>query len=179
MNKNENNDYQASFKYLMANDHQVLIYGVLKKLNIRPFNQLYDDLYQEGVLAFIKKYNQCPADKTDKQRLGFIYQGVYWQLLDYLRKDSLVGTRQENDDTELAYLSASDDSNALIEKKLLLQKLQTICTKKELSYLYNKHELGMSVTELAEQENISRQSMHKRLKKLHQKIKLNLGVTHG
>ncbi|MCK8625180.1 sigma-70 family RNA polymerase sigma factor [Apilactobacillus xinyiensis] len=175
---NDNHKYAAGFNYLMEGDHQVLIHGVLKRLNIRHFNQHYDDLFQEGVLAFVQKYEQCPVDKTDKQRLGFIYQGVYWHLLDYLRKDSLVDTRQENDDTEIAYLPASDDSNALIERKLLLQKLQIICTKKELSYLYNRHELRMPVTKMAEQENISRQSMHKRLNKLYQKIKLNLGVTH-
>ncbi|WP_054690727.1 hypothetical protein [Fructilactobacillus florum] len=76
-----------AFQFMLLDDHEVVIYGVLKRLNIRPFQQQYDDLAQEGRLAFVCAYQKYPHERENHPKMmNYIYQAVYWKLLDVLRQ---------------------------------------------------------------------------------------------
>lgn len=48
--------YQDAFNFLLDGDHELVVYGVLKKLHITKGNTYYDDMVQEGMLSFVEKY---------------------------------------------------------------------------------------------------------------------------
>lgn len=48
--------YQDAFDFLLDGDHELVVYGVLKKLHISKQNTYYDDMVQEGMLSFVEKY---------------------------------------------------------------------------------------------------------------------------
>ncbi|USS86146.1 hypothetical protein M3M38_05470 [Fructilactobacillus cliffordii] len=85
---------QQGFDFLLEGDHEVVIYGVLKRLNVRPFHTYYHDLVQEGRLAFVSAYEKYLHERSNqKQMLGYIYQSVKWKLLDVLRKQQRDTTK--------------------------------------------------------------------------------------
>ena len=86
-------DYQTAFDFMLEGDHEVVVFGVLKRLNVRPWHEHYQDLVQEGRLEFVDAYQKYPDQRDDeKQMLSYIYQSVKWRLLDKLRRSTRVST---------------------------------------------------------------------------------------
>ena len=80
------NNLDAGFEFLMKQNHVGIVYGVLKRLNIRVDNPQFDDLKQEGFIHLATKYSQYNDELDDDRVCGYLFQAVYWHLLDILRK---------------------------------------------------------------------------------------------
>ncbi|POH05717.1 sigma factor [Fructilactobacillus lindneri] len=83
-----------AFQFMLKGDHEVVVYGVLKSLNIRPFHDNYQDLVQDGRLAFVAAYDKYPHERENqKKMLNYIYQSVRWQILDGLRQTNRISAK--------------------------------------------------------------------------------------
>ncbi|TPR43663.1 sigma-70 family RNA polymerase sigma factor [Apilactobacillus micheneri] len=166
------------FNYLMQGDHRVVIFGVLKRLNIQRNTPQYDDLMQEGFIIFAKKYYQYQGPDDDKQRLAYLYQGVYWHLLDQLRKAS-------RNTQKIEFMSANNQDsweNQLIDEysfeselshNELLNELWKISSKTERKLIYYSYYEGIdNMREISRQTHISTKTLNKWRKSLRQKINL-------
>ncbi|MBD5069141.1 MAG: hypothetical protein HDT50_02970 [Lactobacillus sp.] len=50
--------YEKSFDYLLKNGNEVIIYGVLKRLHLARQMSDFEDLVEEGKLAFVVAYDE-------------------------------------------------------------------------------------------------------------------------
>lgn len=166
--------YTEAFDFLLDGDHELVVYGVLKKLHITKTNPYYDDMVQEGRIAFINKYLQAlNAGKPEKEILPFIYQGVKWALLDYLRKQLTtvehVQVPEDNVDP-LAELIDPLHTVENIDTGVLIRRLGTVCTKQQMQYMILAFEWGLTITEIANQLNVTRPTVYQLRKAVIKKI---------
>lgn len=169
-------DLNDGFAYLMQGDHRAVVYGALKRLNVRPYHDYYEDLKQEGFIKFAQKYNQYDGEDKEKQRLAYIYQGVYWHLLDLLRHDSR--DRQRNlavmDNDDMDWQDCLRDPERFVENvdgAMLLTQLWKICDEKQRRYIRGSFELGMTVTEIARHWRVSRKTVYQWKQEVREKMK--------
>lgn len=166
------------FNYLMQGDHKVVIFGVLKRLNIQRNTPQYDDLMQEGFIIFAKKYHQYQGPDDDKQRLAYLYQGVYWHLLDQLRKESRNKQKIEfmsvdNQDSWENQLIDDYSFESELSHNELLNQLWKLSSETERKLIYYRYYEGINnMTEISRQTNISTKTLNKWRKSLRQKINL-------
>ena len=85
---------QRAFHYLSTDNHENIIYGVLKKLGVQRTQDYYDDLVSEGKIAFVNAYCQAePKLLEDPYQLnGRLFKHVEYRIIDYLRRQ----TRQQS-----------------------------------------------------------------------------------
>ena len=163
-NKKQIELYQDAFNFLLDGDHELVVYGVLKKLHIRHDNPYYDDLVQEGMVAFAEKYIQAiNLKKSPGSYLLFIYQGVYWHLLDFLRKEMRhrAGIEEPDDETDLlAELEDKKKSVGYYDTHIISDELMTQLTREEARYLSLAYDYGMNITEIAKECQCSRTTVY-------------------
>lgn len=89
--------YETGFAYLLQAEHEKVIYGVLKRLNVSRQSPDYEDLVVEGQIAFAQAYCiycQTHDSVTEKVVMPYLYQKVKWRLLDLLRKQTRTKQRE-------------------------------------------------------------------------------------
>ena len=174
MNYQEQRDRTEAFNFLLDGDHELIIYGVLKRLHVMKGNPLYDDMVQEGRLAFVNKYIQgINAEKKPDPFLAYIYQGVYWALINYMNKQRVADGHiyeTTGEDDPLAEISDANQSVEKMDGVALIETLSGLCTMNELKYLGSGNYLAMHVTEKALYSGVSRVKVHKWRKGLIQKV---------
>lgn len=150
---------QAAFDFLLSGDHQNVIYGVLKRLHVYRSYPEYEDLIQEGRLAFVQCYQKAPATtREDEHRLlAYIYQGVYWQLLKCLDSQRRRAGHQTDDENKPQPVT---DPQAQIESDQLYTQLLPLLSKNEQCYLTATYVDGLTVSEIARQMGVSRKSVY-------------------
>lgn len=158
-------DLTPGFEYLMKENHQGLVHGVLKRLNILPNNPQYDDLVQEGFIRFAQKYIEYDEEKTNNSLISYLYQGVYWYLLDLLRKQ-----QRQNNHTEMMSAEQDgwedellDDSEGVgeVNDRELLNQLWLNCTHDQRKFLCSSFNEGMNVTDISRKYRVSRKTVYK------------------
>ncbi|UQS84939.1 sigma-70 family RNA polymerase sigma factor [Apilactobacillus apisilvae] len=173
---NDCKDLKSGFDYLMTGDHQVIIYGVLKRLNIPRYTPQYDDLMQEGFIIFAKKYRQYNGEDDDKKRLAYLYQGVYWHLLDQLRKASRETQKMEfmADDTQDSWENQIIDEYEFENEysgNQLLKQLWNMSNKTEKIVIYYRYfERIYNTAEISRLTGIAESTLKKWRKRLQEKI---------
>lgn len=150
---------QAAFEFLLTGDHQNVIYGAIKRLHIYRSYEAYDDLVQEGRLAFVRSYLKAPeaVRKNEHKLLVYIYQGVYWHLLNCL--DQL--RRKEEHQTEATTLPIqATDLEPTMETNQLYQQLLSVLSPNERRYLTAAYVRGLNVSEMAREFEVSRKAIY-------------------
>jgi len=171
-----NEQYNEAFEFLTTGDHEVVIFGVLRRLHIQPNHEYYDDMVQEGRLVFVHAYLKTSAT-TEKQKLVFIYQKVYWSMLDYLRKQSSVNDHKyvpddsTSNEEELFELPTNHSYEVECETQAMFAELMDICTQDEKQYLLSAYKYGLNATEIASQYGVSRPTVYKWKRSVLQKAK--------
>ncbi|MCY9806339.1 sigma-70 family RNA polymerase sigma factor [Lentilactobacillus senioris] len=150
---------QAAFDFLLTGDHQNVIYGAIKRLHIYRSYAEYDDLVQEGRLAFVRSYLKAPATAHDDEHklLVFIYQGVYWHLLNCL--DQYRRKAEHQAETTTLPIQATD-LEPTMETNQLYQQLLSVLSFNEQRYLTAAYIEGLNVTEMARQFEVSRKTIY-------------------
>lgn len=173
MNNENETLYKEAFDYLLAGDHEMVVYGVLKRLHVAKGNPLYDDLVQEGRMAFIQHFIKAKKMMKDPDTyLAFIYQGVYWTLIDVMRKQRAVNSHvyDPGEDDPLAEMADGAQTAATIDATALIESVKEICTLGEWNYLYRVYYLGMNITEIAAELGVNRKRIYKYRQNILQKI---------
>ncbi|GAY72040.1 sigma-70 family RNA polymerase sigma factor [Lentilactobacillus kosonis] len=171
-----NEQYNEAFEFLTTGDHEVVIFGVLRRLHISPNHEYYDDMVQEGRLTFVNAYLKAPKT-NEKRQLVYIYQKVYWSMLDYLRKQSTVNDHKYVPDEptanqdELFEIPTEHSYVGDCETQATFAELMDICTKDERHYLLAAYKYGLNVTEIADQRGVSRPTVYKWKRSVLQKAK--------
>lgn len=138
---NEQN-ISCGLEKLVSDKRIGIIYGVLKRLNIRPSHPDYDDLFQEGCLAFAEAYAHFPGNNNGNFP-AFAYQRVYWRLLDILHRqyhhDGLAAFSLD-DQAETApeppVLAKSDQEIERVFSRTYFAQLASTCSPKQRRYLH-------------------------------------------
>ncbi|TNL00334.1 hypothetical protein DK130_00570 [Fructilactobacillus sanfranciscensis] len=167
-------DYQTAFDFMLEGDHEVVVFGVLKRLNVRPWHEHYQDLVQEGRLEFVDAYQKYPDQRDDeKQMLSYIYQSVKWRLLDKLRRSTRVSTpilRGGGVET-LTNLSFDDEALADVETKLIFNNVLAVLNEKEQLLIRGLYLEGKTMSQLSEDLKVSRKTLYVWRNQIKTKIK--------
>lgn len=150
---------QAAFNYLLSKQHERIIYGALKRLHVYRRYSEFDDLVQEGRLAFIRTYLKAPAHyhQNEPQLNKYIYQGVYWHLLNQLDK------QRRHDQHQIPDATANEeihDPQADLLTQQLYQQLWQVCAAGERNYLTASYVDQLNVTEIARKYQVSRKTVY-------------------
>ncbi|PWF99762.1 sigma-70 family RNA polymerase sigma factor [Levilactobacillus bambusae] len=175
--------YEAAFDFLLAGDHEMVIYGNLKRLHIVPRDNRYDDFLQEARLLFIKAYQTFPQDPTSypHQFLAYANTKIHWGLVDQLRRDQRGMALTTPDDSEtLSELSQPDlDLDWRINESDVIKTVLKRCSDAEQRYLLGILR-GRSVAEIAHQYRVSRgtvyQWRHRVARKMHDVLQKDFHV---
>lgn len=183
MNNVEN--IQRGFELLTTDENEKIIFGVLKYFHINPLNPNYDDLAQEGKLAFVDAYCRF-VDKPSKDYDNFqayAYQRVKWQLNDLLNRQtkqksyadfSLNNELISREVIDEILIDHNDHSNHVTQVLTndFFNQLFTICNQQERRYLTGTFLKDLNSAEIANHNNVSRQAVNKWKQQVTQKAKL-------
>ena len=167
---------KRAFAFLREGDHEVIIFGAIKRLHVTIGNPLYDDLVQEGRLAFIKKFLQAiELEKSAAEYLAFINQGVYWELANYMKKlkthNDHFYVPAQTDEDEDPFVSLVDEQNTeYVDLRAFVETILQFCTPNEASYLKYVFYQGINVTEISQKMGVSRQTIYKWRKNISAKV---------
>jgi RNA polymerase sigma factor (sigma-70 family) len=180
-----NQTNSAAFTFLAADDHELVIYGVLKRLNVTQQLDYYDDFVQEGRLLFVQSYQQYPEDiDADPQKfLRRTYWFIYWRLMDQLRRRTRQNSHHEfsldnellPDEVKEAIVFDAHDQCS-IEFQIIsddfFQRLFKQCSKNEQRYLLGVVCKQQSLTEIAADYGVTRQAVYKWQQQVRRKAQL-------
>lgn len=157
--------YETGFAFLLQAEHEKVIYGVLKHLNVSRQSPDYEDLVVEGQIAFAQAYCaycQTHDSVTEKAVMPYLYQKVKWRLLDLLRKQTRTKQREcglpENAD-ELWAMVPESFENVMTDELVL--KLWNTCTPNEQKFLALRLDTDLSLKEIAKILAVSRKTVYK------------------
>lgn len=180
-----NNEKQASrdltdeaFEFLQTGDHVKVVFGALKKLHITKQNPFYEDMVQEGMIAFTEKYVQAKGmDKSTKEYLAYINQGVYWTLINYLHKQlaPLDHIEPASDDGDpLLEMPDRTVTTETLEINALANDFKRLLNPNELQYYTLRLDYGFNVSEIAKHCHVSRKTVYRWRQGVHDKLKNKL-----
>ncbi|MGF2385604.1 RNA polymerase sigma factor [Lentilactobacillus otakiensis] len=156
--------YQDAFNFLLDGDHELVVYGVLKKLHISKTNTYYEDMVQEGMLSFVEKYIRAiNLKKEPESYLAFIYRGVYWDLINYLHKQITITEHIEVPDDNvdpLVELPDGKNSVSYYDTHILTTELLHKMSRDEVRYLVLAYDYGMNISEIAQECGASRTTVY-------------------
>lgn len=147
--------------FLLADKRITVIYGVLKRLHINRWHDNYDDLFQEGCLAFAKAFATYPGDVHEDRFMAYAYQRVYWRLLDILRRNLRLTNPliQAEDDqscaSEWLIDSAATKAGDHVINTAFFTSLAQTCSLKQRRYLHATLNWQLSDREIAEYYAVS------------------------
>ena len=170
---------QDAFSFLTEGDHELILYSALKKLHLSPLHGDYEDYLQESRLLFLKAYQQFPDEPRDKphQFLAYAQQKVYWALLDQLRRQRWRAEHRATGDHDvlLAELPGTNQDHSVVEVRLLqerlLQMIRDHGTLGEWTYLTGTLVNHLTVGEIAQRCQVSRQTVYRWRKSLVRRLR--------
>ena len=158
--------------------HEPIIYGVLKSLQISHYSPHYDDLIQAGRLILIELLMEqdqgamTASHEATHRYKGFLYQRIRWRLIDLLRRDNQRNSYFD-DSVELAerndWQATNNDDERLTVSSLLGHTWYTLPQHLQV-YLIATVDYQMNLTELAKQLKVSRQTLYNWRKQLQQRL---------
>ncbi|MHC9537661.1 hypothetical protein ACVQ8P_07700 [Dellaglioa sp. BT-FLS60] len=165
------NQPNPGLTFLLENNRDALVFGVLKKMALNQNHPSYDDFVQEGRLAFSAAYDQYPKCIEDNEQtfMVYAYQRVYWRLLDLINRQSNQQTHLEpngDDSTNPtdAIIDLTLQTQDTIAEKLftehLFKALYDLCSTVEQHYLVDCYIRHQTVAEIATSHHVSRQTAY-------------------
>lgn len=161
--KVSNVDFKNALLKTSSPSYQRLIFAVLRRLHQSPVQSNWDDLVQEARIILAQKLitQKLKTHQTKEELFPYLYQCVYWRVLDILRSRQRRLVRQMSIDDNAS--QPHIDYHAQIsfshcEHDRLLNQLRPILTKQQEAYLCLLF-AGYSDTEIALRWHCSRQAV--------------------
>lgn len=149
-------------------EHEEIIYGVLKSLQLTPHNPLYEDMLQTGRLSLWESLHNHSTELTrltPHQQCGYLYQHIRWCLIDALRKQNIrtvtTDIIPETNEPAGGHLNTGEarlTSNMTVTH--FLEELAPSLTKQELDFLVATFNNPENVTETAKHFHVSRKTIY-------------------
>ncbi|MGO2084079.1 sigma-70 family RNA polymerase sigma factor [Vagococcus sp.] len=148
---------------LLDNYHNILL-GALKKCHIYFYHPQFEDYLQLARWTLIETYREQLKNGVDLTNFNnFIYQKVYWKIIDAIRHDL---KQQKNEFpvepvilTETKISTTIDETEILVEERLT--KLLPHLTPREKDFLFETLINGLSISEIAKKYQVSRQVVYR------------------
>ena len=157
---------RQGFEELLHDD--LVIYAVLKKLDITKAHANYDDFVSEARLLYLKAY--ATNQLTGKQRFNYFFTKIYWGLLDLLRREARNAQRVAPESAdELLIVDNRIDLEEQVESTELLTAIRTLCTEKEWFYVEQRLQ-GKTIQEIAMQIGVHPNALYRRKQRLKKKV---------
>lgn len=152
--------------FLVTDKQIAVVYGVLKRLHISYYSDCYDDLFQEGCLAFgeaFATYPGCP--QADDRFMAYAYQRIYWRLLDILRQSNQHNQQAVSSDADQNPVDFVVDPRPAWEEEHLVNAdyfttLAAHCSFNQRRYLDAKLNRQWSDKEIADHYQVSPSAVH-------------------
>jgi RNA polymerase sigma factor (sigma-70 family) len=161
MNTTSRLTLQKAIELTYNSTYQTIIFGTLKHLHQSPSQANWDDLVQEARLALAYKLVAIEDEKQTTH--SYLYQCVYWRVLDLLRTYQRAQALQlaaPSDDQHPAYIDRyMEQVYERHENDQLFNQLKTVLTTQQQAYLDLLLQ-GYSDTEIALCWHCSRQAVH-------------------
>ncbi len=170
---NNNRTLCEGFSFLLQNDRQRLIHGVLKGLYMRPSDLQYDDYFQDACLIFAKTYVDFSGDPTKNTEdfMHYAYQRIRWRLLDQIRRARWQDDKNEMSldnpilsETQREVLCLDPHSNNPLERASSRDFFNRLvaagCPARQRKYLHAVLDLGLNDSEIARHYGVSRQTVY-------------------
>lgn len=146
-------------------DNPSFVYGALKKLKIKRSHPDYEDLAQDGFLHLLKMLQRYQQGKKGLRRFkGFAFVKLQW----FLRKQQMVYQKQ-HEPIELT-VELTDPETEQLEEQLLfgqwLPEFTAHLSPREQQFTAALVLQEKSITQIAADFHISRQSIYKWKKRL-------------
>ncbi|MFC6261040.1 helix-turn-helix domain-containing protein [Levilactobacillus fujinensis] len=179
-------DNAAAYKFLFTGDHETMLYGVLKKLNLKPGHPDYEDYFQEARVLFPDIYHAFPEDPEEKphQFLAYAQQKLYWTLMDQRRHDFRDNSHQESGDGDTLLSGLPDDDDVLAAigladyRKYLLKLIGASGKAGEWHFLVGTLVDQLTVDEIAAKHQVSRNTVYRWRRLLTQRLIHHLTADH-
>lgn len=179
-----NRTMRDGFLHLTLHHNDRLIKISLYKLHIYPDHRQYDDLYQEGCLAYAKAYVSFDGDPETYADLdwfqAYAYRRIYWRLLDLLKHSwNYVQAQETSVDqsqaTNLALQAQADPSASQALQKAdlehALRYIRAHSTPLQNQYLSLVLDADLTNAEIARILGISRQSVYELRRRVQEVVK--------
>ncbi|MGM9891253.1 sigma-70 family RNA polymerase sigma factor [Limosilactobacillus sp.] len=142
---------------LFCDKRITIVYGVLKRLHITPLHSDYDDLFQEGCLAYAAAYADFTNQPSTTNLAAFAYQRIYWRLLDLLRRRQYGEGLQEYslDDQPLLECGQTDPALGHVLNAAYFTALARHCSLNQRRYLHAKLNHQLSDRQIADYYAVS------------------------
>ncbi|MGV0168796.1 hypothetical protein ACRYI5_09330 [Furfurilactobacillus sp. WILCCON 0119] len=160
---------QAGFTFILAPANARVLYGVVKRLHVRPTDSYYDDVCSEGRLQYVQVYVEYVLKFTSydpEQLRRYAYQRLYWRLLDWLRATTRTMSHQAPLTETTITKTTTTDFTAPIADHAFLTQVLARCTDSERQLLTVLLVPDQSVTTAASQLHISRPTLYRRRRAL-------------
>ncbi|CZQ94534.1 sigma-70 family RNA polymerase sigma factor [Trichococcus ilyis] len=150
-----------------------IIHHCLNKINRYPDHNDYDDFYQLGLITLFDTYETCRKDALAAENsflfVSYAKQKIHWTFLDQIRKDRKKESREAYlSEEELEEIPHNSSFEEQLEQTDLLQRLCAGLTAEENAYLRDAL-AGLSITEIARKQQLSRKTIYKRRKQIQAK----------
>ncbi|WP_203651007.1 sigma-70 family RNA polymerase sigma factor [Secundilactobacillus yichangensis] len=163
---------QAAFEFLAEDDHQLIIYGALKKLGVRQNDSQFEDLVQEGWLLFVaiyQKYPQEPAE-SPKQFLAYAHRALYRSFLNQLQAKQREAKHLETGEVDLSGVPQTLDVLADTIDTELLKGWLGKCNEAERRFLIDRIYYQLTPSEISKKWGVSRQTIYKWQRRIRNKL---------
>lgn len=156
--------------------HSTIVFGVLKRLGIQKTHPDYDDFVQQGLLKLVEAYETFPEDPENEAFIypfgGFAFTKIQWHIKDLRRKER----RKALNESSWPVLMEENypDRQSQFEKECLemdlIYEMLEYLTKKEQLYLIDAVIYRLTVTEIAEKNQVSRKTIYQWRKSMMKKL---------
>lgn len=181
----QDSDFQKAFDFLAQDNHEGVIFGVLKHLGVNRQCHYFDDLVQEGRLIFVQGYLDYDGNiaADEGKFMASTYHKIRWRLIDLLRKQTKQAEHQEFSlDNELIPMeiketvtidNTSCDSpvDQLVSNNFFM-RLFDICSANERKFLIGAVLEQKTATEIAHHYQVTKQAVYKWKKQVQAKARL-------
>ncbi|MGX6962316.1 sigma-70 family RNA polymerase sigma factor [Vagococcus xieshaowenii] len=158
-------------------DHyEPMIYGVLKSLTIHRYHPHYEDLVQTSRLLLwelLVQTDDLPQTEQERYQLGgYLYQRIRWRIIDLLRRDNQYAGHVDiynpiEEMTEVTDLPSRPEIPSV--EYLLTHEWQQLPPHLR-TYLIATVDYQLTITEIAKNLNVSRQTLYTWRKQLQQHL---------
>ena len=153
----------------LLDQYEPLIHKTLYRCQIwgnHPHSEDYQQLLRLQLLKIAERFGQDPLDEAERGRfVHYASQGLYWHLIDLLRRDS----RQQEPLVSLDQASPTTTTSSRIPlagANLFVRAAQRVLAPEELSLFYKLTEGTWSVQSLADYYGVTPRTIHRRRERL-------------
>lgn len=156
--------------------HSGIVFGALKKEGVLRSYPDYDDYVQQGLLKLVEAYETFPQDPEDPKHIypfgGFAFRKIQWHIRDIRKKQKRISVNESAwpEFMEENYPDTPTQFEADWLEMELFKDMLPLLTVKEQGYLIDAVIHQLSVTEIAQKNQVSRKTIYQWKKSIHKKL---------